>query len=102
MQEALYHQTNRIEERHLGFLGVYRSELALRLARSERPHAVRLLADAKRLDARFSPESFDLVTVFDALYHGWALDEVELLQRVWRTLRPGGMLTLARRGAASG
>ena len=39
----------------------------------------------------FRPDSFDLVTDFNVMYHQWIEDEVQVMRGVRRILRPGGL-----------
>lgn len=75
-------------------VGLDRAEYALELARAKRPGARLVQGDANRLNESFEPESFDLVTVFNVLYHRWIEYEGEVLEQVGRLLRPGGLLVL--------
>jgi SAM-dependent methyltransferase len=49
-------------------------------------------ADVNRIP--YGDERFDLVTLFDVLYHKAVSDDVEVLREVRRVLRPGGFLLL--------
>ena len=71
--------------------GVDASEQALALA------ARRRLAELKQAvlpNLPFEDGSFDLVTLFDVLYHRGVADDQQALAGVWRVLRPGGLLVL--------
>jgi SAM-dependent methyltransferase len=83
-----------IERRGYFTVGIDRSSLALDLARKSRPEAVVISVDANRLGDCFAPHSFDLVTVFNVLYHEWISEEREVLEQVRRIVRPGGRLLL--------
>ncbi len=71
--------------------GIDFSPLALNLA-----HCRRLprLAQASALTLPFADQSFDLVTLFDVLYHRWVTDDTQVLKEAHRVLRPGGWLLL--------
>jgi len=73
-------------------VGVDRSPLALELARGSHRDAQFVSTDAQRLGDCFAPASFDLVTVFNVLYHEWIVDETGVLEQIGRVLRPGGWL----------
>jgi SAM-dependent methyltransferase len=73
--------------------GVDASPIALSLARTYAPSAVLELADIND-GLPFANESFDVVTIFNVLYHGWVRSEADALAEVARVLRPGGLLLL--------
>jgi SAM-dependent methyltransferase len=75
-------------------IGVDRSPLALELARERGGPARLIRADANRLGDTFAAESFDLVSVFNVLYHSWIGDPAQVLAGVRRVLRPGGTVVL--------
>jgi SAM-dependent methyltransferase len=75
-------------------VGLDRSEYALELARARSSGANLLLGDANRLGEQFEESSFDLITVFNLLYHRWIEDDAAVLQQIARLLRPGGLLVL--------
>jgi len=75
-------------------VGLDVSPLALALARGSSPSAVLTRARAQDLSGLFLPGSFDLVTVFNVLYHAWIPDETEVLRAARRVLAPGGYLLL--------
>jgi SAM-dependent methyltransferase len=71
--------------------GIDLSPIALALARTFAPSAELLLADVnERLP--FDDASFDVVTIFNVLYHQWVLSEAAVLAEAARVLRPGGLL----------
>jgi SAM-dependent methyltransferase len=71
--------------------GLDLSPIALSLARQFSPSAVLVLADVNdRLP--FDDASFDVVTIFNVLYHQWVHNEGLVLAEVGRILRPGGLL----------
>ena len=83
-----------IERRGYFTVGIDRSSLALSLARKSRPGATVVSVDANRLGDCFAAGSFDLVTIFNVLYHRWISEERAVLEQVRRIVRPGGRLLL--------
>jgi SAM-dependent methyltransferase len=81
--------------RHGGVaVGLDRSALALELASAGRPKVLLVRADANRLAHIFAPGSFDLVTVFNVLYHRWIERDESVLEQIAHVLKPGGRLIL--------
>ncbi len=52
------------------------------------------LTQASGLALPFNDHVFDLVTIFDVLYHRWITDDEHALCELHRTLRPGGWLLI--------
>ncbi len=75
-------------------VGLDRTELPLRLARSKRPESLLVRADANRLVDLFPRFTFDLVALFNVLYHRAIEEESGVLDGVAAMLRPGGCLVL--------
>ena len=75
-------------------VGLDRAELPLRLARRAHPGRALVQGDANLLGGHFREESFDLITLFNVLYHRWVHDDEAVLRDAWRLLRPGGLLVL--------
>jgi len=75
-------------------VGVDRSPVALGLARTKHVDARLVRADANRLADTFAPGTFDLVSVFNVLYHAWIDDEARTLSAIRHVLRSGGWLVL--------
>jgi len=73
--------------------GIDASPIALELARDYAPAAVLTLTDINE-GLPFPDGSFDVVTIFNVLYHGWVRSESDVLAEVARVLRPGGLLLL--------
>lgn len=71
--------------------GVDLSPLALSLARCRR---LPRLVQASGLALPYNDETFDLVTLFDVLYHRWITDDDKAVREAYRVLRPGGWLLL--------
>jgi len=42
----------------------------------------------------YAPESFDLVTSFDVLYHAWVEDDRQAVRELARVLKPGGVMLI--------
>jgi SAM-dependent methyltransferase len=74
-------------------IGLDLSPLALQLAKVARPNACLVRADLNSL-LPFKDASFDLVTIYNVLYHQWIASEAAVLREVWRILAPGGLLLL--------
>jgi len=72
-------------------VGCDRSDEALRLCRQRGLSDV-FVADLN--DLELAPDSFDVVTSMDVLYHVGIRDDVAVLHRLRRGLRPGGLLLL--------
>jgi SAM-dependent methyltransferase len=72
-------------------VGVDVSPLALSLARCRRLPS---LAQASGLALPYADQTFDLVTLFDVLYHRWITDDDQAVWEAYRVLRPGGWLLL--------
>jgi SAM-dependent methyltransferase len=87
----------------LGVLGEYASRVtgleksahALGIARHKHRKADLREGDANRLADAFEAESFDLVTLFNVLYHAWITDEQDVLRQIHRVMRPGGILLVS-------
>lgn len=71
--------------------GIDFSPLALSLASRRR---LPRLAQASGLALPYADQSFDLVTLFDVLYHRWITDDKQVVNETYRVLRPGGWLIL--------
>lgn len=72
-------------------VGIDFSPLALSLARCRR---LPRLAQASGLALPYKDQTFDLVTLFDVLYHRWITDDDQVVREAYRVLRPGGWLLL--------
>jgi len=74
-------------------VGVDVSPIALSLAKAHAPSVVLVRADVnQRLP--FADSSFDIVTIFNVLYHQWIENESHVLAEVARVLSPSGLLLL--------
>jgi SAM-dependent methyltransferase len=71
-------------------VGVDISRTQIRLARARVPHGTFVLADMSRL--AFRPSAFDAVSAFWSLIHVPRERHAELLRRLHRWLKPGGLL----------
>jgi SAM-dependent methyltransferase len=67
------------------------SEEALRLCRL-RGIETMVVTDLNSIE--LEPEAFDVITSIDVLYHSGVTDDVAVMRRLRRGLRPGGMLIL--------
>jgi len=73
-------------------MGLDLSPHALQFACKKHPYAELTLGDANALDRTFAPETFDIVTFFNVLYHRWIPDDPQALRQAWRVLKPGGVI----------
>jgi SAM-dependent methyltransferase len=74
-------------------VGVDLSPIALAIARRKKPEAQLVGADLNNA-LPFADGTFDVVTVFNVLYHDWIESEAKVLAEVRRVLRPGGVLLI--------
>jgi SAM-dependent methyltransferase len=72
-------------------VGLDVSPIALQHARRKHPSAPLVRADLRRR-LPFADASFNVVTIFNVLYHRWVEDEIAVLSDVRRILSPGGLL----------
>lgn len=80
--------------------GLDRSRLALQLARSRGNRGL-ICGDANRLKDHFRAQSFDLITLFNVLYHRWIPEPEAVLAQSREILRPGGRLIITEAAFAS-
>lgn len=73
--------------------GVDLSATALDFARQTAPSASLVRADISQ-GLPFAAAAFDLVTVYNVLYHRWVPHEEAVLSEISRVLRPGGLLLI--------
>jgi len=52
------------------------------------------LSQASGLAVPYPDNTFELVTIFDVLYHRWIVDDAAALNELYRVLKPGGWLLL--------
>jgi len=71
--------------------GIDASPIALELARRLAPSAELVETDVNG-GLPFKDGSFDVVTIFNVLYHGWVRSEADVFAEAARVLRPGGLL----------
>lgn len=76
-------------------IGLEKSTLAIQLARKKGTGATIVEGDANFIADFFSKESFDLVTIFNVLYHQWVTDETALLKQLHSLTKPGGYLVIS-------
>jgi SAM-dependent methyltransferase len=81
---------DRAPERVVGF---DLSPLALELARQARPQAQLVRGDLNQ-PLPFRDRTFDLVTIYNVLYHQWISSELAVMREACRVLAPGGLLLL--------
>ncbi len=84
--------TTRFLQRSGRVTGVDLSPLAVEHARAKAPEATIVEGDANELGQLFAPASFDLVTLFNVLYHRWVRDDADMLRQIHALLKPGGWL----------
>lgn len=72
--------------------GIDVSPIALDLARASAPPGAQLLQGDVNDPLPFEDGTFDVVTIFNVLYHGWVRSEAAILRECARVLRPGGLL----------
>jgi SAM-dependent methyltransferase len=70
-------------------VGLDINPVAIELARRR---SLPQLLQASGLTLPFASNTFDLVTIFDVLYHRWITDDHKALAEIYRVLRPGGWL----------
>ncbi len=70
-------------------VGVDVSAIAISIARSRKPWARLVRADLNNA-LPFGSATFDVVTVFNVLYHDWVESEAAVIAEIHRVLRPGG------------
>jgi SAM-dependent methyltransferase len=74
-------------------VGIDLSPIALSIARQKKPGARLARADLNN-PLPFSEDTFDVVTVFNVLYHDWVKDEGAVISEVARVLRSGGVFLI--------
>jgi len=74
-------------------VGADLSALALGLARNGVPGAALVRADLNK-QLPFGDDRFDVVTIFNVLYHQWVQREIDVVTEAARVIRPGGLLVL--------
>lgn len=72
-------------------VGLDISPVAIEFAR-QRPH-LRFI-QGSGLTLPHPNDTFDLVTIFDVLYHRWITDDEQAMQELYRVIRPGGWLLI--------
>lgn len=74
--------------------GVEISEEAVKLGRRKHTGYQFVKGDINHLQDLFPEKHFNLVTIFNVLYHQWIKSEREVLEQVYRILKPGGTVLL--------
>lgn len=72
-------------------VGLDISPLALEFARRRQ---LPCLLQGSGLTLPYTNNSFDLITIFDVLYHRWITDDSQALKEFYRVLKPGGWLLI--------
>jgi len=75
-------------------VGIDISKFAIKLAKKKFPKYHFKLGDANKLTKIFSKKSFDLITIFNVLYHRWIINEQNILEQINTLLKPGGYLVI--------
>jgi SAM-dependent methyltransferase len=75
-------------------VGLDLSERALSLCAAKRDDAVLVRANANAVGQTLAPESIDLASLFNVLYHSWIKDDDAVLEGAHRILKPGGTLVV--------
>lgn len=70
------------------------SDVAINLAREKWPEFNFIQGDANKLSSIYKANTFDLVTIFNVMYHKWIVNDVDLLKQIYSILQPGGYLIL--------
>jgi len=74
-------------------VGLDVSSLAHDEARRKFPDAFLVRADLNNA-LPFADGEFDVVTIFNVLYHDWIKSEATVVAEIWRVLRPGGLVLI--------
>jgi SAM-dependent methyltransferase len=72
-------------------VGLDISPVAIEFAR-QRPHLQ--FIQGSGLSLPHPDDTFDVVTIFDVLYHRWITDDAQAMRELYRVIRPGGWLLL--------
>lgn len=70
------------------------SEIAIKLAKEKWPDFNFIVGNANQLTALYPKNTFNLVTLFNVMYHQWILNDKDLLCQIHDVLQPGGYLLL--------
>lgn len=70
------------------------SDIALELARKKYPGGDFVKGDANQLLDVFTKEKFDIICIFNVLYHKWVKNDIKVLKDACAVLNPGGYLIL--------
>ena len=74
-------------------VGVDLSPIAIALAQTKAPRAS-IVSASLNDSLPFADGSFDVVTIFNVLYHAWVTSEAGVLAEIKRVLRPGGLAVI--------
>jgi len=88
---------------NLRFLARYSSELygldlsetAISFARQKNPGASIISGDINNINNFYRPGFFNLITIFNVLYHVWVKNDYDVLKKIFDLLSPGGILILS-------
>jgi SAM-dependent methyltransferase len=70
------------------------SDAAIALARRKYPDGDFCEGDTNMLREHYPVQSFDLISDFNVLYHGWVESDLHVIHDIAYLLRPGGMFVL--------
>lgn len=70
--------------------GLDYSPYAIKLAKLKGRKQQLIKGDLNNLSQVLKPNSFDLVTIFNVLYHIWVKNEAQVIKNIYQIIKPGG------------